>query len=148
MTIPRWMSCLIACTLAPGPLLAWEAGAEGRICTLTHSEDGIAVRLTHDPSGPLYTITLTAPEPWPVSGLFGIRFDGAAPNVITTDRHVLSPDRRSLSVADRGFGNVLDGLASNRSATGYTGGAAITVGLDGAAAEVAAFEACASAPAV
>jgi hypothetical protein len=132
--------------LAPGAAGAWQAGSEGRICTLAHAEDGTEILLTYDPSVPLYTITLTGPDPWPVSGLFGIRFDGDAPNTITTDRHVLSDDGRSLTVSDRGFGNVLNGLAGNRTATGFSGAASVTVSLEGAAAEVVAFEACGAAP--
>jgi hypothetical protein len=49
-------------------------------------------------------------------------------------------------VSDRGFGNVLNGLAGNRTATGFSGAASVTVSLEGAAAEVAAFEACGAAP--
>ncbi len=124
----------------------WEAGVEDGLCTLTHVEANVAVRLTYDPSVPLYTITLTMAEPWNVAPEFGIRFDGARPNTIRTDRHVLSPDRQSLSVSDRGFGNVLDGLQFNEVAEGFSGEDAVAVSLDGAAPEVEAFRTCGQVP--
>lgn len=128
------------------PARAWEAGVDGGLCTLTHSEGDISVRLTFDPSVPLYTITLTASDPWPVAPEFAMQFDGAQPLTIRTDQHVLSPDRRSLSVSDRGFGNVLDGLQFNATAQGLSGPASVAVSLDGAAPEVAAFRACGQVP--
>ncbi len=128
------------------PAHAWQAGTEGVLCTLTHAQDDVDVRLTFDPAVPLYTITLTSPEPWPIAPDFVIVFDGPQPNIIATDRHVLSPDRRSLTVSDRGFGNVLDGLQFNQTATGISGAAARAVSLADAAPEVAAFRACLGAP--
>jgi len=130
------------------PALAWEAGQEGAICTLAHSEAGAEILLTHDPAGPRYTITVTRPEPWPEAPVFGITFLGGEEITITTDRHILSDDGRTLSVADRGFGNLLAGLSRNRVATLSAGSAAVNVSLDGAAPEVAAFEACGAAPSV
>lgn len=137
---------MFALALIASPAVAWEAGVEGAICTLTHAEAGTQVRLTSDPSVPLYTITFSGPDQWPVADRFSIRFDGAQTNTITTDRHVLSDNRRSLSVSDRGFGNVLDGLQFNDRATGISGEAALAVSLDGAAPEVAAFRACGTVP--
>ena len=128
------------------PATAWEAGVDGSICTLTHAEGDTTIRLTHDPAGPLYTITATRPDPWPRSAIFGIAFLGGAELTITTDRHTLSDDARALSVADRGFGNVLLGLSQNSTARFFTGAATLEVALDGAAPEVAAFEACITAP--
>jgi hypothetical protein len=142
--------CLIAalalCVTAPTAARAWEAGVDGGLCTLSHSEDGVSVRLTFDPSVPLYTITLTAIDPWPVAPGFAMQFDGARPLTIRTNRHVLSPDRQSLSVSDRGFGNVLDGLQFNDTAQGSSGPASIAVSLVGAAPEVAAFRTCGQLP--
>ncbi len=137
-----------ALILFASPTLAWEAGVDGNLCTLTHAEEGANVRLTYNPSVPLYTITVTAPEPWPVETRFGMAFYGAQPNTILTDRHVLSPDRLSLSVSDRGFGNVLDGLQFNEAATGFTGVAVVAMSLEGAAPEVEAFRACGQVPSV
>jgi len=135
--------------LAASPAPAWQAGREGAVCTLTHTDpDAGEVRLTHDPAGPLYTITVTRTEPWPEAPIFGIAFGGGAELTITTDRHVLSEDARALTVTDRGFGNVLTGLARNETATIFTGPAALTVSLVGAAPEVADFAACEVAPSV
>jgi hypothetical protein len=138
--------CLV---LAATPAAAWEAGRSGTICTLTHIDpEAGEIRLTHDPAGPLYTITVTRTEPWPDAPVFGIAFGGGAELTITTDRHVLSDEGRALTVTDRGFGNVLAGLALNETATIFAGPAALTVSLEGAAPEVAAFAACELAPSV
>lgn len=135
--------------LSAAPAAAWEAGRSGSICTLTHSDpEAGEIRLTHDPAGPLYTITVTRTEPWPDAPVFGIAFGGGAELTITTDRHILSDEGRALTVTDRGFGNVLAGLARNETATIFAGPAALTVSLEGAAPEVAAFAACELAPSV
>jgi hypothetical protein len=135
--------------LAASPAAAWQAGREGALCTLTHTDpEAGEVRLTHDPAGPLYTITVTRTEPWPDAPVFGIAFGGGAELTITTDRHILSEDARALTVTDRGFGNVLAGLARNETATIFAGPAALTVSLAGAAPEVADFAACEVAPSV
>jgi hypothetical protein len=143
------MTRLIAVVTAlalPGTAQAWDAGRDGAICTLAHREDGTDIVLTFDPAGPLYTITATQTEPWPQAPVFGIIFQGGAAQTITTDRHRLSDDRQSLSVADTGFGNVLRGLSDNTTATLFTGDAAVTVSLTGAAPEVAEFAACQTMP--
>jgi len=132
--------------LLTGPAHAWQAGQEGAICTLSHSEAGVDVRLTHDPAVPLYTITVTGPAAWPEAPSFSIAFLGGEEIIISTDRHELSGDGRALGVADRGFGNVLAGLSRNTRAEFIAGPATLSVSLDGAAPEVAAFEACGVAP--
>ncbi len=137
----------IALLVVSTPATAWEAGRMGAICTLEHSEDGSDIRLTYDPTGPLYTITWTIDGTWP-PGTFVITFDGAQPNTITTDRQVISDDGQSVSVADRGFGNVLDGLRDNETATAVSGDVSADVSLDGAASEVEAFLACEAMPSV
>ena len=133
----------LALALAAHSAAAWEAGREGAICTLTHNDpvDG-DIRLTYDPSGPLYTITVTRAEPWPEAPVFGMAFTGGAELTITTDRHVLSEDGRALTVTDRSFGNVLLGLTQNESATVFSGPIALLFSLAGAAPEVAEFAAC------
>ncbi|MBF9043033.1 hypothetical protein HKCCE4037_06830 [Rhodobacterales bacterium HKCCE4037] len=140
------LAALLILIATPAP--AWEAGVDGALCTLSHAEGEVEVYLTYDPSGPLYTITMRGTAPWPDAPEFGIRFDGARPNTILTDRHELSGDGRSLGVSDRGFGNVLDGLQFNEVATGFSGAAMVSVSLEGAAPEVEAFRACGSVPAV
>lgn len=124
---------------------AWEASVDGPLCVLTHTTEALDIRLTFDPGLPLYAITLTRAEAsWPDGPLFALQFNGPRPNLITTDRHVTVGT--SLTVTDRGFGNVLDGLQFNETATALTGDAAIVIPLDGAAPAVAAFRACATAP--
>lgn len=137
----------LALTLA-SPAAAWQAGTDGAVCTLAHAEGGIEVVLTHDPGPPLWTITVRGPEPWPEAAIFGIAFVGGAELTITTDRHSLSSERRALTVADRGFGNVLAGLSGNARAVFFSGETELSVSLDGAAPQVAAFEACGTSPAV
>jgi hypothetical protein len=125
---------------------AWEAGVDGPLCTLEHAGDGAEVRLTYDPSLPLYSISIRRAEPWPEGPVFAMRFEGAQPNMITTTRHVLSEEGRTLGVTDRGFGNVLDGLEFNDVALAFAGTAVVALDLSGAAPEVAAFRACTTAP--
>ncbi|MGI3186214.1 hypothetical protein [Nioella aestuarii] len=140
------MRAVIVFIFLATPAHAWQSGYEGHLCTLTHSEPAVEVRLTFDPAGPLYTITVTAPEPWPEAPYFGIRFAGAEPNTITTSRHQLDTTGRSLTVTDRGFSNVLDGLEFNETASAFAGLSAVDIDLDGAAPEVQAFRACTTAP--
>jgi hypothetical protein len=66
--------------------------------------------------------------------------------MITTDRHVLSDGGTSLTVTDRGFGNVLDGLQFNNVATALLGNTAVVIPLANAAEPVARFRACAALP--
>lgn len=138
----------LALLLSAPAAVAWEAGIDGPLCTLTHTEGDTQMRLTYDPSVPLYTIAVSGPEAWPVSGQFSMTFDGPQPNTIRTDRHVLSPDLSTLSVSDRGFGNVLDGLQFNTTASATSGALSLRVSLEGAAPEVAAFRACGQVPSV
>ena len=100
------------------------------------------MELTYDPDGPLYAITVTLPEPWPEAPSFAMRFDGPQGRTIATDRHQLSNNGRSLTVTDRGFGNVLDGLQFNVSTTAVSGDTGVTIPLDGAAEEVEKFRTC------
>lgn len=136
----------IAVAFSAAPARAWQAGFDGPICTLTHSGEAAEVVLTYDPRLPLYSITVTRDRPWPAGPLFGIRFDGPRGNLITTDRHERSGDGLTLSVTDRGFGNVLNGLEFNTTAFVLIGDAAVSVSLDGAAPEVQAFRDCGTAP--
>jgi hypothetical protein len=127
------------------PALAWEVSTDGPVCVVTHAEADIAIRLTYDPGPPLYTITLTRAEnDWPDAPVFALQFAGPQPNLISTDRHVT--EGRALSVTDRGFGNVLDGLQFNDTATALIGDTEISIPLENAAAAIATFRACISAP--
>jgi hypothetical protein len=138
----------LALVLLTVPAQAWEAGTDGRLCTLDHAQPEAEVRLTYDPVGPVYTITVTTPAPWPIAPLFSIRFEGNRTLTISTDRHTMDETGRALTVTDSGFGNVLDGLEFNRTATAFTGDAAAVLDLEGAAPEVQRFRDCTVAPAV
>lgn len=128
--------------LAASPAFAWEATI-GPICTLTHQTDTASIELTYDPAAPLYTITVTRKgTPWPDAPIFEMTFNGPVPQTITTNRHTLSDNGKALTVSDQGFGNVLDGLQFNDTATAYSGSADVTVSLDGAAPAVQAFRDC------
>lgn len=135
------MRFLICLALLASPAVAWEF-TPTPICTLTHRQAQVDVTVTYDPALPEYTITLMTPEPWPDAAQFGLTFNGPRGLAIGTSRHVLSGDRQSLTVADTGFGNVLDGLQFNDSATATTGTAVVTFDLTDAAPAVEAFRNC------
>lgn len=139
----RLLLAALATFASSAHAMAWEARA-GRICELTHDGQAAFVRLTYDPAIPQYSIAVTPREPWANGAIFAMQFDGARPNRITTDRHVLTDDGSSVEVTDRGFGNVLNGLEFNQTATALLGDRAVSVSLAGAAPAVQAFRACAS----
>ncbi|ABG30897.1 hypothetical protein CEP88_16220 [Roseobacter denitrificans] len=126
---------------------AWEF-TPGLPCLLNHEEGGAAVALTYDPTAPLYTISITTAEPWPVAPNFSMRFDGPSGLMISTDRQTFSADRRTLTVTDRGFGNVLNGLQFNESATATLGAATVRFSLSDAAEPVSDFRQCRASPGV
>jgi len=132
---------IILCWSVATPSLAWQF-TPGIPCTLSHETADVAVELTFDPNAPLYTITLTRPTPWPDAPLFSMRYQGPFGREISTDRHQLSNGGRSLTVADRGFGNVLSGLLQDNAFVAMSGTASVTVPLAGAAQPTAAFAAC------
>ncbi|MEL6913723.1 MAG: hypothetical protein AAFP13_04425 [Pseudomonadota bacterium] len=138
------MRSFLLLLLAAGPAAAWDFTA-GTPCTLTHAEPPLEVILTHDPAAPLYTITLRRSEPWPVGGIFSITFEGGI--TISTNRHVLSEAGRALTVADRGFGNVIDGMVTSPRAIARLEGVEERFSLTGAAEPARALEACQPAPA-
>ncbi|WP_299727203.1 hypothetical protein [uncultured Tateyamaria sp.] len=125
------------------PAHAWEF-TPTPICTLTHTEASAAVTVTYDHTTSLYAIKVTTPQNWPTAPAFSIRFDGPRAGIISTQRH--QTDGPTLTVTDSGFGNVLDGLEFNISATAFTATNAATVSLDGAAGPVQQFRACTAAP--
>ena len=133
--------------LTTAPALAWEA-TSGRVCELVHDGENAFVRVTYDPAIPEYAIAITPKGPWLQGPVFAMRFDGARGNTIVTDRHVITGGGATLTVTDRGFGNVLNGLEFNHTATALLGDQAVAVSLDGAAPAVRAFRACATGPGV
>lgn len=140
------MRPLAALFLLATPAAAWDFSPVP-VCTLSHEAPGLSLRVTYDPAQPQpYAIALTRTAPWPRTPAFAIRFDGPAGMTITTDRHRLSPDGRTLTVTDTGFGNVLDGLEFNRTATATAGPAEAPLDLAAAAPAVRDFRACLTAP--
>lgn len=140
------MRLALALTLLATPVQAWEFRATP-VCRLSHAAPHVAVTVTFDPRLPEpYAIAITRPEPWPESPTFAIRYEGARPLTIGTDRHVLSRGALTLTVTDTGFGNVLDGLEFGALATAQAGEIAVPFDLSGAAPAVRAFRACVAAP--
>lgn len=132
--------------LAPGPAAAWDFSATP-VCTLSHRTSDADLKITYDPrQTEPYAISISRAAPWPDNPAFSITFDGALGLTISTDRHRLSNDGRTLTVTDQGFGNVLDGLEFNDSALAFTGDTTAGFPLEGAAARVQAFRACTDAP--
>ena len=140
----RYFTLVIA--FAATPATAWEFSPTP-VCTLTHAGEAASLRITRDPRlAEPYALTITREAGWADSQAFGMRFDGPKGLTIATDRHQLSEDRRSLTVTDRGFGNVLDGLEFNDIATAMAGPDAVSFDLAGAAGPVRAFRECGEAP--
>ena len=137
------MRILIVITLLTSPVSAWEAKSR-TICTLSHSEPGAEVVVTYDPTVSIYAISVSGNVAWIDAPVFGLTFNGKSPLTITTNRQML--DGRAVTVTDRGFGNVLNGLQFNTTATATLGAQSVTVSLEGAAPEVDAFRACTLAP--
>ncbi|MEM7490850.1 MAG: excinuclease ABC subunit B [Pseudomonadota bacterium] len=130
---------ILALCLLAAPAGAWTF-TPVPICTLDHAGPEGSAQVTFDPATGLYTIHLTRPGGWPPAPVFSIRFEGAAPLTISTDRHRTEGDR--LTVTDRGFGNVLAGLEFNGTATAILGATTLSLDLAGAAAAVRAFRDC------
>ncbi|WP_299152297.1 hypothetical protein [uncultured Tateyamaria sp.] len=114
------------------------------ICTLDHIEPGVEVKLTYDHATKTYAITLTSDQGWPQAPAFSMAFTGPRPNTISTPRH--QTQGNTLTVTDSGFGNVLDGLQHNETATAFTATAAVTVSLKDAAEPVQRFRDCTQTP--
>lgn len=135
------MRFFIALLTLTTPAHAWEF-TTGLPCLLTHETAQARIELTYDPTQPLYSVTIRRDEAWPETPFFEMAFLGPQGRRIGTDRHVLSDDGRALTATDTGFGNVLDGLQYNHTATAIAGGITVTIPLDGAAGPVADFRAC------
>ncbi|MEM8593174.1 MAG: hypothetical protein AAGF13_11680 [Pseudomonadota bacterium] len=130
--------------LLASPAAAWEF-TPGATCVLEHEEAGLEVTLTHDPEQPLYSITLRRGEPWPEADVFSIAFSNGP--TISTPLHAITEEGRALSVADRGFGNVIAGLIAGGTATAFLGEVAETFSLTGAAEPTRAYAECRPLPA-
>ena len=132
-----------ALLLTIAPALAWEAKS-GRVCELVYESEQVSVRVSYDPVIPEYSIAITPETPWSDGPVFSLRFDGPRGNTIVTDRHVISGDGATLTVTDSGFGNVLNGLEFNQTASALLGDRAVNLPLDDAGPAVRIFRACTS----
>lgn len=124
---------------------AWEF-TPGIPCLLTGQNPSATVELTYDPTAPLYTISITRSVAWPPDAVFSIRFEGPNPLTISTNRHRLSGDKRRLTVTDRGFGNVLNGMQFNNRMVAIVGALQVEMSLQEASGPVASFRACKGVP--
>lgn len=136
----RMIALAFACLASP--VAAWDFTSVP-ICTLFHQGAEMAVMVTHDPAIGEYTIQLSRDAGWPEGDVFSMRFEGPRGLIISTDRHrIEAEDPRTLTVRDRAFGNVLNGLHFNTRAVAVLGDLEVPVSLDGAAAAVEVFRAC------
>ena len=143
----KMMAAQFALLLAfVAPAHAWEF-TPGTPCLLTHETDDVAIRLTYDPTVPLYSISLTQSIPFAPAPIFSMQFVGPLSLQISTDRHRMSDQDRTVTVFDSGFGNVLNGLQYNEVAIARLGPRQIAVSLTDAADAVAAFRECDVVPA-
>lgn len=135
------MRIAIALALLASPAAAWEFSSSP-ICTLSHDTDSGSIVVTYDASIPEYAVSITRDAAWPDAAAFAMEFAGGQPLTIQTPRHTLSDDGLTLTVRDRGFGNVLDGLEFNQAARASSGQADAIFPLDGIADPMAAFRRC------
>jgi hypothetical protein len=137
---------LITLLLSSSPAVAWEF-TPTPVCTLSHMTPQADLRVTYDPRQEQpYAIAISRQQAWPDASTFSMRFDGPRGLTITTNRQTLTENGRTLTVTDRGFGNVLNGLEFNTTATALFDNIEVPFPLDGAASAVQAFRACATAP--
>ena len=136
------MRSALALILFASPAAAWEFSASP-ICTLTDTSEAGEMTVTYDPAITEYTITVTLPDgTWPDATTFGMAFANDSPISIQTDRFTRSADGRSLTVTDRGFGNVLNGLEFNSRAYAILGDMTVGFALDGIDPAITAFRNC------
>jgi hypothetical protein len=122
------MRTLFALLLLTTPAHAWEF-TPSPVCTLTDTQDTGTLTVTYDASLPEYAIEITLENgTWPEAPAFGLAFAGGDALSIGTNRPMISGDGRTLTVKDRGFGNVLNGLEFNTRA--YAMADDFTVGFD------------------
>lgn len=133
--------------LLAAPAAAWDF-TPGLPCVLTHKTADAEIELTYDPTQPLYSVTVRPNAPFSGGAVFSMRFDGPTGMTISTDRHAISPDGSAVTVVDTGFGNVLNGLQFNTTATALLGDRTISFPLAGAAVPVAKFRVCKAEPGV
>ncbi|WP_342076370.1 excinuclease ABC subunit B [Yoonia sp. SS1-5] len=136
------MRLALAFLLSASPAAAWDF-SPSPICTLTNTSEIGSVTVTYDARLPEYSIAITlADGRWPDAPVFGMAFDGDRPISIQTDRQQISEDGQTLTVTDRGFGNVLNGLEFNLLAMAQTGDRRVLIPLTGIGPAITAFRNC------
>ena len=134
----RWTAAFI---ILATPAFGWEFEA-GPTCVLRDVQDQVSVTLTHDPSVPEFSISIRQNVSWVGGPIFAIAFVGDSPFEITTNRHVLSDDGQTLTVRDRGFGNVLNGMEFNATAIASLGDQQVTFDLQAVDEPLQPFRTC------
>ena len=115
------------------------------LCTMTQAEPDARAVVTFDATLPEYAISITLTDRvWDVSPVFTIAFVGSAGLTISTGAHVLTDGGATLTVRDRGFGNVLNGLQFNATARAISGLTQVDIDLSDAAQVVEQFRECPS----
>jgi hypothetical protein len=136
------MRTSLAFLLFASPAAAWEFSASP-ICTLTDTSEAGEITVTYNPAITEYAVTVTLPEGrWLDAPTFGMAFANDRPISIQTDQHSISPDGRSITVKDRGFGNVLNGLEFNSRAYVILGDTTVGIDLAGIGPAITAFRDC------
>ena len=136
------MRSFLFALLAPAPALAWEFSPDP-ICTLTHQTDAAEIAITFDAALPEYALFITLrTDTWTEHPTFEMTFTDGRDLAIGTTRHSLSADGATLTVRDRGFGNVLDGIEFNNRLTAQSGPVSIAAQTDTAKEALRAFRAC------
>ena len=124
------------------PAAAWEF-TPVPICTLSQATESAEVTVTYDPTLPQYAITITLLDgTWPDGPVFALAFEGGIPLTIQTDRHALSDGDKSVTVRDRGFGNVLNGMEINGIAVALLGDTVLPIPLTGIEGPMQSFRRC------
>ena len=128
--------------LLASPAAAWEFSASP-ICTLIDTSATGELTVTYDPAITEYAITVTLSDgTWPTAQTFSMAFADDRPISIQTDRHTISADGRSITVKDRGFDNVLNGLEFNKRAYAMAGDLTVGIDLTGIRPALQAFRDC------
>lgn len=128
------------------PVSAWEFEplSKGKWrCALTHEAQGATWQVLYDPRAPEYALEITLDDAtWPSAPAFFLEFTGGAAARLSTNRQSISQDRRTLTVTDSGFSNVLSGLGANTAASAVFGNRLERADLYGIKEPLADFVAC------
>ena len=129
--------------LAAAPASAWEFNS-APVCMIWHQTETSKIMVSYDVSAPKpYALDVVLKSGrWPDTSPFSVTFEGANSFTISTDRHLVSEDAKTVTASDTGFGNVLKGLENNATASPKLGTQGVTFPLEGAAEVVQKFRDC------